>query len=148
VAPSVEVSDAELLERFVRFRDEVAIETLLWRHGPMVLTTCRRLLDHHADSEDCFQATFLVLCRRAGRITKRRSVGSWLYKVAYRICLRLRAARLRQPVCSPEVPERAAAETVPDIERRELRSLLDAELNRLPERYRAPLVLHYLEVAL
>jgi RNA polymerase sigma factor (sigma-70 family) len=144
-APGVDVSDAELLERFVRSRDQAAIETLLWRHGPMVLTTCRRMLGHHADSEDCFQATFLVLCRRAGTIAKRRSVGSWLYKVAYRICLRERAARRRRPGSSPGAAEPVAAETVSDMELRELRFILDEELNRLPERYRAPLVLHYLE---
>jgi RNA polymerase sigma factor (sigma-70 family) len=145
VAPSAGVSDAELLERFVHCRDQAAIETLLWRHGPIVLTTCRRMLGHHADSEDCFQATFLVLCRRASTIAKRQCLGSWLYKVAYRVCLRVRAARLRQPVWSPETAEQVATETESDIERRELRFILDKELNRLPERYRAPLVLHYLE---
>jgi hypothetical protein len=73
-APSAGLSDAELLERFVRSRDEAAIETLLWRHGPMVLATCRRLMKHHADSEDCFQATFLVLA--AGPARSRR-VSRW-----------------------------------------------------------------------
>jgi RNA polymerase sigma factor (sigma-70 family) len=144
-APSAGLSDAELLERFVRSRDEAAIETLLWRHGPMVWTTCRRLLNHHADSEDCFQATFLVLCRRAGTIAKRQSVGSWLYKVAYRICLRARAGQSRRPVLAAEIGEIEAAETGTAIEQAELRGLLDEELNRLPERYRAPLILHYLE---
>jgi RNA polymerase sigma factor (sigma-70 family) len=144
-APSAGLSDAELLERFVRSRDEAAIETLLWRHAPMVLSTCRRLLNHHADSEDCFQATFLVLCRRAGTIAKGQSVGSWLYKVAYRICLRARASRSRRPVSAAEIGEPPAAETVTAIEQEELRGLLDKELNRLPERYRAPLILHYLE---
>jgi RNA polymerase sigma factor (sigma-70 family) len=144
-APSAGLGDAELLERFVRSRDEAAIETLLWRHGPMVLSTCRRLLNHHADSEDCFQATFLVLCRRAGTIAKRQSVGSWLHKVAYRICLRARARRSRRPVSAAEVGELPAAETVTPIEQEELRGLLDRELRRLPERYRAPLILHYLE---
>jgi RNA polymerase sigma factor (sigma-70 family) len=144
-APSAGLSDAELLERFVRSRDEAAIETLLWRHGPMVLTTCRRLLNDHADSEDCFQATFLVLCRRAATITKRQSVGSWLYKVAYRICLRARAGRSRRPVSAAEIGELPAAETVTATEQGELRGLLDKELNQLPERYRAPLILHYLE---
>jgi RNA polymerase sigma factor (sigma-70 family) len=144
-APSAGLSDAELLERFVRSGDEAAIETLLWRHGPMVMTTCRRLLNHDADSEDCFQATFLVLCRRAGTISKRQSLASWLYKVAYRICLRARAGRSRRPVSAAEANEVPAVETVPAIEQEELRSLLDKELNRLPERYRAPLILHYLE---
>jgi RNA polymerase sigma factor (sigma-70 family) len=145
VAPSADLSDAELLERFVRSRDKAAIETLLWRHGPMVWATCRRLLDHHADSEDCFQATFLVLCRRAATIAKRQSVGSWLYKVAYRICLRARAGRSRRPILAAEFGELEAAQTGSALEQVELRSVLDKELHRLPERYRAPLLLHYLE---
>jgi hypothetical protein len=72
-------------------------------------------------------------------------VGSWLYKVAYRICLRARAGRSRRPISAAEIGELPAAETVPAIERKELRGLLDDELNRLPERYRTTLVLHYLE---
>ncbi len=144
-APGAGLSDAELLERFVRSRDEAALETLVYRHGPMVWTTCRRLLHHDADSEDCFQATFLVLCRRAGTIAKRQSVASWLYRVAYRICLRARAGRSRRPVSAAEVGDLPAAETVAAIEQEELRDLLDEELHRLPERYRAPLLLHYLE---
>jgi RNA polymerase sigma factor (sigma-70 family) len=143
--PSQGATDAELLERFVRLRDEAALETLLWRHGPMVLNTCRRLLGHWTDSEDCFQATFLVLCRRAGTISKRQSLGSWLHKVAYRICLRVRVARARQPVGVAAAPEPSAPVTVSELERRELRAVLDEELSHLAEKYRAPLVLHYLE---
>jgi RNA polymerase sigma factor (sigma-70 family) len=139
------LSDAELLERFVRQRDEAAVETLLWRHGPMVLCTCRRLLGNLADAEDCFQATFLVLCRKAATISKRQSVGSWLYKVAYRICLRAQAARSRQPTCAANGMEPAAPAPFSDLEQQELRAVLDEELNRLPEKYRAPLVLHYLQ---
>jgi RNA polymerase sigma factor (sigma-70 family) len=144
-APAAGVSDAELLERFVGRRDEAAIETLLWRHGPMVWNVCRRTLGHEADSEDCFQAVFLILCRRAAGITRRQSLGSWLYKVAYRICLRARAARSRRPVCLLGVNEPPAPPSVSDVDRWDLRRVLDEELNRLPERYRAPLVLHYLE---
>ena len=144
-APSTGVSDAELLERFVRSRDEAAIETVLWRHGPMVMSVCRRMLGNEADSEDCFQAVFLVLCRKAAAIAKRPSLGCWLYKVAYRICLRARAARSRLPVPAAEIDAPAAVETMTIAEREELRLLLDDALRHLPERYRAPLVLHYLE---
>src|SRR5438445_3670381 len=88
--------DAELLERFATLRDEAAFEVLLWRYGPMVLSVCRRLLRHEEDIEDAFQATFLALVRKSGSITKREAVGSWLYKVAYRVALdaRMLSARL------------------------------------------------------
>src|SRR5689334_22333368 len=86
-------SDAVLLERFISRRDQAAFETLVRRHGPMVLGVCRRLLHHWHDVEDAFQATFLVLVRRAAAIRKQDSVCSWLYGVAYRTALRARAAR-------------------------------------------------------
>jgi RNA polymerase sigma factor (sigma-70 family) len=139
------LTDGELLERFVTQRDETAFEALLVRHGPMVLNTCRRLLGHCPDAEDAFQATFLVLCRKAGGITKRQSVGSWLYKVAYRVCLRTKATAARQPLGGEHLLEPADRERACALDWREVRSVLDEELNRLPEKYRSPLVLHYLE---
>src|SRR5215472_6204253 len=77
--------DASLLHRFLTRGDQNAFELLLWRHGPMVLGVCRRLLRAEQDAEDAFQATFLTLIRKAGSIRRRDSVGSWLYKVAYRV---------------------------------------------------------------
>src|SRR5436853_103187 len=86
--PTRGVTDTELLNRFLDTRDESAFELLVWRHGPMVLSVCGRVLaDAHAQ-EDVFQATFLTLVRKAGSIGRRDSVGSWLYKVAHRIALR------------------------------------------------------------
>src|SRR5712671_3925221 len=85
------LSDAQLLDQFVTRRDELAFEVLLWRHGTMVLDVCRRLLHHEQDAEDAFQATFLILVRKADTIGKRESVGSWLYKVAYRVACAARA---------------------------------------------------------
>src|SRR5437762_2365355 len=73
------LSDGELVERFLLRRDEAAFAALVRRHGPMVLAVCRRLLGHAQDAEDAFQATFLLLVRRAGAIRRRESVGSWLY---------------------------------------------------------------------
>src|SRR5260370_40990632 len=89
------LSDMQLLERFVAVRDEAAFEVLVWRQGPMVLDLCRRVLGHIHDAEDAFQATFLILGRKAGSIGKREAIGSWLYKVAYRVALgaRDRASR-------------------------------------------------------
>jgi RNA polymerase sigma factor (sigma-70 family) len=138
------LSDVQLLERFVKDRDEAAFEVLVWRHGGLVLDVCGRLLRQAADREDVFQATFLVLVRKAGSIGKRASLGSWLYKVAYRLALRARARAARdkaQPLAGPEpaAPPTAGGEVAP-----ELRPVLDEEIQRLPEKYRAPLVLCYL----
>src|SRR5436305_10903147 len=84
------VGDAELLERFLHGRDAAAFELLVWRYGPLVLGVCRKVLRQAEDAEDAFQATFLLLARKAGSIGKRTSVGSWLYKVAYRVALHAR----------------------------------------------------------
>jgi RNA polymerase sigma factor (sigma-70 family) len=141
------VADAQLVHRFVRRRDEAAFELLVWRHGPMVHGVCRRLLRHEQDAEDAFQATFLLLARKAGSINSRGSVASWLYKVAYRVALRARTAGLRRAsrqegsAALLALPDPSPA---PDPACAELRRVLDDELNRLPEKYRAPLVLCYL----
>src|SRR5438874_152609 len=84
-------TDAELLERFAVARDQAAFEVLVWRHGPMVLNLCQRLLGQEHDAEDAFQATFLALVRKAGSIVKQEAVASWLYKVAYRVALEAHA---------------------------------------------------------
>src|SRR5207248_9906803 len=82
--------DAQLLDRWIAARDEAAFELLLRRHAPLVLGVCRRLLPHSQDVEDAFQATFLLLLRKAGSIRKRDALGSWLDTVAYRVALRAR----------------------------------------------------------
>src|SRR5262249_11714610 len=92
------VSDAQLLERFSTQRDEAAFELLVWRHGGMVLRTCRRLLRDAHEAEDAFQATFLALARRADSVG-RGSVGGWLYRVAARVALRARTRRARWEAC-------------------------------------------------
>src|SRR5438067_9903656 len=81
------LTDAHLLERFITERDEAAFEVLVWRHGPMVLSVCRRVLRQEQDAEDAFQATFLTFVRKAPSISKRQAVAGWLYKVAYRAAL-------------------------------------------------------------
>jgi RNA polymerase sigma factor (sigma-70 family) len=144
--PASELEDAALLDRFVRHGDEGAFATLVERYGPLVLSLCRRLLANAHDADDAFQATFLVLARRAGAIRKQRAVGSWLYGVAYRVALEARARAARR-----RFHERQAQAMTPSIEGdREVKpeaahELLDAELQRLPEKYRTPLVLCYLE---
>jgi RNA polymerase sigma factor (sigma-70 family) len=138
--------DMELLRRFVETADEAAFTVLVERHGPMVLGLCRRLLRQGHDAEDACQAAFLVLARRAGSLRKRESLASWLHGVAYRICVNLkrqqaRRQRRERTATRPEASEGDAG----DITWRELRTVLDEELQRLPQRYRAPLVLCYLE---
>jgi RNA polymerase sigma factor (sigma-70 family) len=140
------MTDGQLLESFVSGRDEAAFEALVRRHGPMVLGVCRRVLRDPQDSEDAFQATFLVLVRKAASIAQRELLGNWLYGVAYRIALDARAramrrrARERQVCHMPEPVETEVRDSMHD-----LGPLLDQELNRLPDRYRLPIVLCDLE---
>src|SRR5438309_1790792 len=82
--------DRQLLDRFTRGRDEAAFEALVRRHGPLVLGVCRRVLHQEQDAEDVFQATFLVLARKAGSLDRRRPLGGWLYRVAYHMALKAR----------------------------------------------------------
>jgi RNA polymerase sigma factor (sigma-70 family) len=130
--------DRQLLERFTLKHDEPAFAELVRRHGPMVLATCRRILRHEQDAEDAFQATFLVLARKAGSIKEHGSIGGWLYRVAHRLALRARSR------CRPYLPlldDVAMPQPPPDAHG----DGLDRELDRLPEQYRTAVVLCYLE---
>jgi RNA polymerase sigma factor (sigma-70 family) len=90
------LSDVQLLERFLAHGEQAAFEAIVRRHGPMVLGVCRRILHHAHDAEDAFQATFLVLMRKAGSILHREVLGAWLYGVAYRIAVRARTMSARR----------------------------------------------------
>jgi RNA polymerase sigma factor (sigma-70 family) len=140
-----EVRDAELLERFVTDHEEAAFEALVQRHGPMVLGVCRHLLLDTNDAEDAFQATFLVLVRKAASIQRRAQLASWLYGVAYRTALRARQNTARRHAREKQGAEMIAEEPSPEEVGRELRPALHDELNRLPEKYRVPVVLCYLQ---
>src|SRR5262245_51486201 len=111
--PAGVVSDADLLGRFADRRDEAAFEALVWRHGPLVLGVCRRLLGRGPDAEDAFQATFLALARKAAAVRRRAAVGPWLYTVARRAALRARG-RAAGPGASRPLPEDLAAPPTPD----------------------------------
>jgi RNA polymerase sigma factor (sigma-70 family) len=139
------MTDGELLERFTSRRDGAAFETMVRRHGPTVWRVCRDLLADAHEAEDAFQATFLVLVRNAETIRDRDSLGRWLYEVAYRVALRARAHAARRRAHERQGVEMAAADPGFDPDRHELAPVLHAELNRLPERFRAPLVLCYME---
>jgi RNA polymerase sigma factor (sigma-70 family) len=140
-----QLSDAELLERFVSQQDGAAFELLLCRHGSKVLGVCRRVLRHEQDAEDAFQATFLTLARKAGSVGQREAVGPWLYRVAYRVALRARTRAERWPVRQARPEDVPAAEPTPDLIWADLRPVLDEEVNRLPGKYRAAFVLCYLD---
>jgi RNA polymerase sigma factor (sigma-70 family) len=136
--------DGRLLQRFVRDRDQDAFTQLVTRDGPLVLGVCRRVLRDYHEAEDVFQATFLVLARKAAGIRKPESLSCFLHGVAYRLALKARveADRRRQRERHIVPPEPAEE---PDLSWREVRTLIDEELLRLPERLRLPLVLCYLE---
>ena len=139
------LGEGALLRRFADGRDEAAFEALVTRHGPMVLGTCRRILADPHDVDDAFQATFLVLARKAGSIRDGDRLGPWLHGVARRVATRSRTLSARRAARErPGAEERASAGADPS-ELVELRAALDEELARLPEKYRAPLVLCYLE---
>jgi RNA polymerase sigma factor (sigma-70 family) len=138
--------DPELLQRFAAQHDEAAFHGLLRRHGAMVLDVCRTVLGCEADAEDAFQATFLVLARKAASVRKTASLGSWLHGVAYRTALKARAHFSTRQKHEARAPVRQAAEPA-DPSWREVRQALHEELNELPEHYRAPLVMCYLEGA-
>jgi RNA polymerase sigma factor (sigma-70 family) len=140
-----EASDGQLLERFVTSRDEAAFRALLGRYGPVVLGVCRRLLGQAQDIEDAFQATFLVLVRRAGEIERGELLGNWLYGVALRTAARARSQAARRAARQQPLIEPAGNDTKEASDWRDLRTVLDEEIDRLPARYRLPFVLCYLE---
>ena len=135
-------ADGQLLRQFVDANDHRAFEVLLDRHGPMVLGTARRLVNNAADADDVFQAVFLSLARLAKSIRRGQSVPNWLYTTTCRIAARARRRRAIPIEHAPEPGTATAAET--DLAWREVRTALDEELQRLPERLRLPLLLCYL----
>jgi RNA polymerase sigma factor (sigma-70 family) len=138
-------SDRELLERFLQHRDEAAFTDLVHRHGTLVLGVCHRVLGQAQDAEDAFQATFLLLAQKAGSVRKQESLASWLFGVAQRVAgnVKIAAARRRRHEARAAVSD--AQETCDDVTWREVKAVLDEELGRMPERYKAPLLLCYQE---
>jgi RNA polymerase sigma factor (sigma-70 family) len=142
-------SDATLLTRWLTQRDEAAFTAIVVRHGPMVLSVCRRILGDAQHAEDAFQATFLVLARKAAHLRRPEALASFLYGVALRLARKARAASARRPVMplNPETPEPVDPSPHPldVLSGRELLALLDAEMTRLPDVYRLPLLLCMLQ---
>ncbi len=133
----LDLGDAELLARFLDHRDEVAFEAIVLRHGPMVRTVCRAALRNAADGDDAFQATFLVLVRRAAAIRDRAALGGWLYRVAHRVSRKLRDRTKRFNPLTDELAVEGTSSRV------DLRSVLDEEIAKLPEKYRLVVQLCY-----
>jgi RNA polymerase sigma factor (sigma-70 family) len=140
-----DLSDGDLLERFLGRRDPAAFAVLVRRHGPTVLGVCRRVLRNAHDADDAFQATFLVLARKARLIGRREALGSWLYGVAYRVALRARADAARRRKHEGRAANRTEHQPQSDGAWDDVRPILDEEVSRLPDKYRRPVVLCYFE---
>jgi RNA polymerase sigma factor (sigma-70 family) len=141
------LGEGELLDRFLSRRDEVAFEELLNRHGAMVLGVCRRWLMHTDDIDDAFQATFLILIRKASSLRNRDLLGPWLHGVAYRVAVRARAHSARRNAIHP-LPltvEPSTCDVPGRLEQLELQCALDEEITRLPEKHRRAVILCFLE---
>jgi RNA polymerase sigma factor (sigma-70 family) len=145
VADAADKEDGELLSRHLR-GDDTAFEALVRRHGPMVLAVCRRVLGQGADAEDAFQATFLVFWRKARSLRYGDRLAGWLHGVACRTAWKARATRPRWHAGGEPPAEVAGTESAAEAAvRAEVRAVLDEEVNRLPARYRLPVVLCYLQ---
>ena len=138
------VTDRQLLRQFVKHNDERAFTELVFRYGGLVLDICRRILRDEHSAEDAFQATFLVLARRASQIRNRSSLAAWLYAVAYRTACRANAERQRRREEELRGNMMAADDILAQVTSRYEQQLLDEELNSLPAKYRESLVLRYL----
>jgi RNA polymerase sigma factor (sigma-70 family) len=144
-ADAGDLTDGQLLERFLSRREEAAFEALVRRHGPMILGVCRRVLRCDHDAEDAFQATFLVLVRKAASVIPRELVGNWLYGVAHRTALKARSITARRRAVEAQVRDMPRSETLDPGARDDLQARLDLELSHLPPKYRAPVILCELE---
>jgi RNA polymerase sigma factor (sigma-70 family) len=148
-----DLADDEIVDQFLS-GDEIdsdhAFRTLVERHGPMVLGVCRQVLDHDADAEDAFQLTFLVLARKVASVRNRAILGAWLHEVAYRTAVKTRVKIIRRRSLERQSVSMSPSEFVPDSQHHdaawnELRPVLHDEVRRLPDKYRIPIILSYLE---
>src|SRR5262249_5773382 len=144
-APAAALTDGQLLGRFLEGGDESAVEVLVRRYGRLVFGVCRRVLHNDHTAEDAFQATFLVLTRKAPSLDRRNPLGNWLYTVAYRLALRARANECRRRQCEEHAARNRPPAEGPAASPSDLAVALEEELHRLPERHRTALVLCYLE---
>jgi RNA polymerase sigma factor (sigma-70 family) len=140
-----ETTDERLLSDYVSSRDGAAFAAIMRRHGGVVFGVCRRILRREQDAEDAYQATFLVLMRKAASVNRPKLLGNWLYGVAYRVASKIRYANLQQRTREVPMVDLPAPEANDDVSWRDFRGVLDDELQRLPKRYRSAFVLFYLD---
>src|SRR5262249_12904209 len=138
-------ADRELLQRFAQRHDEAAFSELVYRHETLVMDTCRRVLASVQDAEDAFQATFLWLAQKAGSLGKYESVAGWLFVVAHRLATKAKATAARRCRHEGQAAKPEILEASDDVTWKEMKAIVNEELAGLPERYRAPLLLCYLE---
>lgn len=139
------LSDRVLVERFLSGQDEAAFTVLIERPGPMVFDVCRRSLANRHDAEDACQATFLVLASKVTSLKKRESIGSWLHGIACRVASNLKRHSARRRRYEQRINPNSALDPAIEASTRETQACLDEELRKLPEEFRAPLILCYLE---
>ncbi len=139
-----ERSDEELLRRFALQKDEGAFATIVEKHGPMVFGVCRRILQNPHDAEDAFQAVFLVLVRKAGSLRQPAALTPWLYGVAYRTAIRARAMANQRHFHETQAMSIQASKPIRESTTNDLKDMLDEEVNRLPAKYRSPVILCYM----
>jgi RNA polymerase sigma factor (sigma-70 family) len=152
-AQTQDLADDELVDLFLTgdgIDSDHAFRILVERHGPMVLGVCRQILDHEADAEDAFQLTFLVLARKVASVRNRAILGAWLHEVAYRTAVKTRVKIIRRRSLERQSVSMSPSEFVPDRQHQdaawsELRPVLHDEVRRLPDKYRIPIILSYLE---
>src|SRR5579884_429729 len=138
-------TDRELLAAFTTRNDQTAFTTLVKSHGPMVMGICRRVLHHLQDAEDAFQATFLLLARQSAGIRKQESLASWLHGVAYRMAHNAKRSASRRRKYEEKAKPAPSVDQGAELEWREVQAILDDEIQHLPETYRTPFILFYLE---
>jgi TIGR03009 family protein len=139
------ISDRQLLEQFVGRHDEAAFATLVRRHGPMVLGVCRRILRNLDDAEDAFQATFLLLVRKASSLRQPELLGPWLHGVAYRTALKARCLAFERRSREQRIADTPCFVPPDDRVWRDIRPVVDEAIRQLPAKYRVPFVLCYLD---
>src|SRR5712691_10850181 len=139
------LTDGQLLEDYISRRDEAALGALVRRHAPMVWGVCRRVLCNYHDAEDAFQATFLVLVRKAASIASRELLANWLYGVAHQTALKARATAAKRKGRERQVTDMPEPAVTQQDQWCDLQPVLDEELSRLPNKYRGVIVLCDLE---
>src|SRR6516162_5869205 len=139
------LTDGQLLEDYLRCRDEAALAALVRRHGPMVWGVCRRVVRNDHDAEDAFQATFLVLVRKAASLASPELLANWLYGVAHQTALKARATTTKRMARERQLTEMPAPAVMEQDLWNDLQPLLDQELGSLPDKYRVAIVLCDLE---